>query len=80
LNSALVGSGWTRLVVEAPADERLQRAVDRGMGTSDAASRIGAQPDDVAWRSGGDIVIVNTGSLADLQQEVKRVWLELKDR
>ena len=80
LDSDLAGSGWTRLVVEAPADLRLQRAVDRGMDRSDVAARIGAQPDDVAWRSGADIVIANTGSLDDLHREVKRVWTELKDR
>lgn len=80
LDSDPVGPGWTRLVVAAPADLRLQRAVDRGMDRSDVASRIGAQPDDAAWRKGADIVIANTGSLDDLHQEVKRVWTALKYR
>ena len=80
LDSDPVGPGWTRLVVEAPADLRLQRAVDRGMDTSDVASRIGAQPDDAAWRKGADIVIANVGSFDDLHQAVKRAWTELKDR
>ncbi|MCP3993946.1 MAG: dephospho-CoA kinase [bacterium] len=80
LRSDLVGSGWTRLVVETPMDLRLRRAVDRGMDESDAEARIEAQPDDVTWRAGADVVVDNTGSLEDLYEEVKRIWIEMKDR
>ncbi len=75
LNSDLVGPGWTRLVVVAPEDVRLERAVARGMNRDDAASRIAVQGSDRVENA--DIVIHNTGTIAELDAKVEAIWAEL---
>ena len=78
LASNLAVSGWTRIVVAAPEEVRLQRAVARGMERADVLRRIDVQPGDDEWSTGATVVIANTGTIAEFEQEVRRVWAELK--
>jgi dephospho-CoA kinase len=67
------------VVVEAPVEQRVLRlARARGMTRGEALARMAAQASDderraVAWR-----VIVNDGSLDDLNTAVDQVWAALR--
>lgn len=63
------------IVVAAPLDERLRRMVeDRGMDEADARARIDAQATDAQRAAVADIVINNSGTLAQLRQQVTEIW------
>lgn len=73
-------AGAYDLVIVVLADEatRVRRlAGDRGMGHDEAYARMRAQATDEQRRAVADVVIVNDGSLADLESQVDAVW---KDR
>lgn len=72
--NALAGNYRLVLVVEAPLAQRLSRLAQRGMSEKQARERIAAQADDEQRRAIADEVIVNDGSLQDLQEQVDRVW------
>ena len=78
VGSDLLGSGWLRIVVEAPLEIRLARAAGRGMTEDEARSRIAAQPSAEEWRSAAAYVMVNDGTLADLMQVVDELWMRLQ--
>ena len=70
-----LGAGFHLVVVvEAPADERVRRLVDRGMSEDDARARIRSQADDEARRAAADVVLDNTGTPDDISAAVDRVW------
>lgn len=76
LTTDILGSGWPRLVVMAPAETRLQRAVARGMDVADARRRMEAQPREEAWVESADWVVRNDGSIHDLEQQITQWWEE----
>jgi dephospho-CoA kinase len=78
LRSELAGPGWTSVVVDAPEELRTRRSVARGMTEDDVALRLRMQPDREQWAAGAEYVIDNSGSLADLEADVGRVWHALK--
>lgn len=66
------------IVVEAPYVTRIARMqTNRGMSAQDAEARIAQQADDSARRAIADYVIVNDGSLAEVEEQVDRVWHDL---
>ena len=73
----LVGPGWTHVAVVAPRDVRLERAVARGMSLDDATRRADRQLSDEAWIERADEVIVNDGTLEDLEAKVDALWARL---
>lgn len=65
------------VVVEAPADVRVERLVrDRCMTAEEARSRMAAQATDEQRRAVADVVLVNDGDLDSLRAAVDRVWAE----
>ena len=66
------------VTVEAPADLRLDRAVERGLDRDQAAARMEAQARSEDRRAAADFVIENTGSLDQLRAEVEAVHAGLK--
>jgi dephospho-CoA kinase len=69
------------IVVDVPAEVQVQRLVtQRGMSEDEARSRIAAQASREQRTGVADWIIDNTGSLADLEATVARVWKELRDR
>jgi dephospho-CoA kinase len=70
-------SGWTRIVVAAPEEVRLERAVARGMPRDDAADRIATQRGTAGWGAPADVLIENTASLAELEARVAALWEQL---
>jgi dephospho-CoA kinase len=68
--------GWDLiLVVEAPAEQRIERLLrDRDMSLAEINARMAAQASDEQRREVADVVLTNDGNLADLAEEVARVW------
>ncbi|RFU22645.1 dephospho-CoA kinase [Geodermatophilus marinus] len=64
------------LVVEADLATRLARLAERGVAEADARARISAQATDEQRRAVADVVLDNSGSLADLAAQVDRFWGE----
>jgi dephospho-CoA kinase len=65
------------VVVEAPAELRVARAVARGMSESDVRRRMASQSTDDERRAVADVVIVNDGDLGHLNEQVDRAWAQL---
>jgi dephospho-CoA kinase len=65
------------VVVEAPIDLRVQRAVARGMQADDVRARIASQATDDERRSVADVVIVNDGDMEALAAAVAELWSRL---
>jgi len=78
----LVESGITPtyhlvLVVEADVETRIGRLVEtRGMTREQAAARIAVQADDAQRRAAADVLIINDAGLAQLDDQVDRIWFE----
>jgi dephospho-CoA kinase len=68
------------IVVEAPRDIRLQRLEERGVPRADAEARMAAQASDEQRRAIATYVIDNSGSHAELERQVERVWADLLKR
>jgi dephospho-CoA kinase len=64
------------LVVEADAETRVRRLVQRGLTEEDARARIAAQATDEQRRAVADVVLDNTGTIEDLTAQVERFWSE----
>lgn len=69
------------VLVDAPEPLRLERLVrDRGLDPKEARSMIAAQVPSEQKRARADMVIDNTGSVAELQARARSVWDELRQR
>jgi dephospho-CoA kinase len=66
------------VTVEAPAETRVERAVERGFDASDARRRMGSQATDDQRRALSDVVIVNDGDLEALAAKVDELWKTLR--
>lgn len=64
----------TVVVVDCPAELRVERLVARGMSEDDARARMAAQASHAQTLAMADVVIDNSGSLADLEGQVDRLW------
>ncbi|MGB0651058.1 MAG: dephospho-CoA kinase [Rhodothermales bacterium] len=63
------------VAISASKAVRLQRVLDRGgLTVSEIEGRMGAQPDNEQYVAFADEIILNNGSLSDLQKEVDRIW------
>ena len=67
------------VVVYAPKDTQLKRLTKKGLNKEEAEKRITAQMPIEEKVKYADIVIENTGSLKDLEKEVKKVYEIFKD-
>ncbi|HUN34457.1 MAG TPA: dephospho-CoA kinase, partial [Trebonia sp.] len=69
------------IVVDVPPEMQVERLVrDRGMTAEQAAARMSAQATREQRLAIADIVIDNSGTLADLDQRVAQVWNDLATR
>lgn len=68
------------IVVEAPAEVRVQRLVERGLPQWDAEARIASQSTDEQRRAIADEVLVNDGTLEDLQAATDALFERLRAR
>lgn len=80
VGSELLGIGWAKVVVEAPDEVRVARAVARGMEEDDVRNRMRMQPAGEEGRQGAAFVIVNDGTEEDLYAAVDEMWARLTGR
>jgi dephospho-CoA kinase len=64
------------LVVEADPQTRVARLVQRGLSEDDARARIAAQASDEQRRAVADVVLDNSGTVAELAAQVDWLWTE----
>jgi dephospho-CoA kinase len=77
----LAGSYDLVVVVDVPARVQLERlARERGMPRAQAEARMHAQASRADRLAVADIVVDNSGSLAELDREVGDLWAELRKR
>ena len=63
------------IVVDVPEDVQVERLVElRGMSEQDARARMAAQSSREERRAAADVVLENTGSIADLEAQVDELW------
>ena len=79
----LVETGWEDafdvvVTVEAPVEQRLARAVARGMSAGEARRRLTAQGEGAARRAAADRVILNDGDPAHLRRQVDALVRDLR--
>jgi dephospho-CoA kinase len=68
------------VVVDVPPEVQLARLAGRGLPEDQARARMAAQATREQRLAIADIVIDNSGSLADLDRRVAEVWGELRAR
>jgi len=69
------------IVVDVPPEVQLERLVgQRGMAPDQARARMAAQVSREQRLAVADLVIDNSGSLADLDRSVAEVWADLTRR
>ena len=68
------------IVVESPLQVRLARLEQRGVPRDDALARIKAHATDEQRRAVATHVVDNSGSLADLEPQVDRLWATLHEK
>lgn len=80
----LVETGQARkfdqlVVVDVPEDVQVERLVrTRGMSEAEARARIAAQASRDERRAAADVVLDNSGTLADLERQVRELWDRLQ--
>jgi len=79
LAESILGEGMYDVVVtvEASTEERVARAVARGMVEDEVRRRIANQASEVERRRRAKFVLVNDGSEDDLRSQVDEVWRAL---
>lgn len=65
------------VVVQAPLEQRLSRLAGRGMDEQTARSRMAAQASDDERRAVADVLLDNSGSVAQLYAQVDAAWQRL---
>lgn len=65
------------LIVSADEDIRKERLVQRGLDLADIEARMANQVTDIQRTAVADFVIVNNGSMKELQEQVAKVWQQL---
>jgi dephospho-CoA kinase len=68
------------IVVDAPSELQVERLAARGMPGQQARARMAAQATREQRLAVADIVIDNSGTLADLDRRVADVWTDLRAR
>lgn len=69
------GRSYTKVVVvEAPTELRVERAVERGMNADDVRARIASQATDAQRRAVADVVVTNGADLEWLTERVAALW------
>jgi dephospho-CoA kinase len=78
----LIEAGWSSICtaiafVDCPRDERLRRAQTRGWSAEEFSRREAAQLPIEEKKLRATHIIDNSGSLADLDREIDRLWTSL---
>ncbi|GLU45898.1 dephospho-CoA kinase [Nocardiopsis ansamitocini] len=81
VENGLVGMYDVVVVVDVPARTQVERlAATRGMSEEQARARIDAQATREERRAAADVVVNNSGTVADLDTRVAELWADLERR
>jgi len=72
-----LGTGWVWVLVDTPADTRLERAVARGADPADVSARMSSQQSDTRWHDMADWIVPNTGTVEELETAAAELWSAL---
>ncbi len=75
----VAGTGWPWIVVDAPEELRLERAMARSPDIGEAGIRdiMARQPSRAEWLAAAEWVIDNRGDRSHLEGECRRLWDEI---
>jgi dephospho-CoA kinase len=68
------------IVVDVPPEVQVERLAGRGLPEEQARARMAAQATRERRLAVADIVIDNSGTLADLDRRVSEIWTDLQSR
>ena len=68
------------VIVISSEKNRLARLADNGINLEQAKARMAKQVDDEARKVAADFLIVNDGSLEQLEVDVQKIWQTLQER
>jgi len=68
------------IVVDLPPETQVERLAARGMPEEQARARMAAQATREQRLAVADIVIDNSGTLADLDRQLSEIWADLRTR
>lgn len=70
------------ILVFAPAEERLKRCLERNkdITAEEVRKRMGFQMDEDEKKKLADIVIVNQHDINDMKNDIKKIWVNLKNQ
>ena len=68
------------VIVISSEKNRLARLADNGINLEQAKARMAKQVDDEARKAAADFLIVNDGSLEQLEADVQKIWQTLQER
>lgn len=74
VHASFVDPRWVRVLVDAPQELRLERAVSRGADAEDVLRRMAAQPSRSERLQWADHLIENSGTLGELSRQVEELW------
>ena len=66
------------IAISAPVDIRKQRLLNRGMKEHEISKRLDSQVSDTEREKVADCVLINSGTLGELQSEVETLYEKLK--
>ena len=66
------------IAISAPVDIRKQRLLNRGMKEHEISKRLDSQVSDIEREKVADFVLINSGTLGELQSDVERLYEKLK--
>ena len=68
------------VIVISSEKNRLSRLADNGINQEQARARMAKQVDDEARKAAADFLIVNDGSIEQLEADVQKIWQTLQER
>lgn len=68
------------VIVISSEKNRLARLADNGINLEQAKARMAKQVDDEARKAAADFLIVNDGSIEQLEADVQKIWQTLQER
>ncbi len=74
-----MGDGWTRVVVDAPLETRIQRLLFRGMSLPDIERRMASQPSSEDWLHWADHVLINDVTESALATQIDELLAQLRN-
>ena len=66
------------IAISAPVDVRKQRLLNKGMKEHEISKRFDSQVSDTEREKIADFVLINSGTLGELQSDVERLYEKLK--